>query len=70
MQFMNALVRVCGAVFFFGIEVHVVTNRQSQLETIIVSECDQEIPQSQTADKPMTLRGRGTQPSRDTKKTN
>ena len=32
----------------------------------IVSEYDQEIPQSQTADN----RGRATQPSRDTRKTN
>ena len=29
----------------------------------IVSEYDQEIPQSQTADKPMAPRGRATQPS-------
>ena len=34
------------------------------------SEYDQEIPQSQTADKPMALRVRATQPSRDTRKTN
>ena len=34
------------------------------------SEYDQEIPQSQTAYKPMALRGRATQPSRDTRKTN
>ena len=36
----------------------------------IVSEYDQEIPQSQTADNPMAQRGRATQPSRDTRKTN
>ena len=36
----------------------------------IVSEYDQEIPQSQTADKPMALPGRATQQSRDTRKTN
>ena len=36
----------------------------------IVSEYDQEIPQSQTADKPMTLQGRATQQSQDTRKTN
>ena len=35
----------------------------------IVSENDQGIPQSQTADKPMAPRGRATQPSRDTRKT-
>ena len=36
----------------------------------IVSEYDQEIPQSQTADKPMAARGRATQPSRHFRKTN
>ena len=35
----------------------------------IVSEYDQEIPQSQTVDNPVTPRGRATQPSRDTRKT-
>ena len=35
----------------------------------IVSEHDQEIPQSQTADNPMSPRGRATQPSRDPRKT-
>ena len=34
-----------------------------------VNEYDQELPQSQTADKPMTPRGRATQQSRDAKKT-
>ena len=36
----------------------------------IVSEYDQEIPQSQTADNPVAPRGRASQPSRDTMKTN
>ena len=36
----------------------------------LVSEYDQEIPQSQTADNPMAPRGRAAQPSRDTGKTN
>ena len=36
----------------------------------IVSEYDQEIPQSQTADNPLTPQGRAAQPSRDTRKTN
>ena len=36
----------------------------------IVSEYDQEIPQSQTADNPMAPRGRAAQPSPDTRKTN
>ena len=43
-----------------------------QEETLpkIVSEYDQEIQQSQTADNPVALRGRAAQPSRDTRKTN
>ena len=36
----------------------------------IVSEYDQEMPQSQTADNPMAPRGRAAQPSQDTSKTN
>ena len=36
----------------------------------IVSEHDQEIPQSQTADNPVAPRGRAAQPPRDTRKTN
>ena len=36
----------------------------------IVSEYDQEIPQSQTADYPVAPRGRAAQPSRDARKTN
>ena len=36
----------------------------------IVSEYDQEIPQSQTADDPVAPRERAAQPSRDTRKTN
>ena len=35
-----------------------------------ISEYDQEIPQSQTADNPMAPYGRATQQSRDTRKTN
>ena len=35
-----------------------------------VSEYDQEIPQSQTADNPVAPQGRAAQPSRDTRKTN
>ena len=35
----------------------------------IVSEYDQQIPQSQTADNPVAPRGRAAQPSQDTKKT-
>ena len=33
------------------------------------SEYDQEIPQSQTADKPLALRGRATKQSQDIRKT-
>ena len=36
----------------------------------IVSEYDQEIPQSQTADNPVAPIGRAAQPSQDTRKTN
>ena len=36
----------------------------------IVSEYDQEIPQSQTAHNTVAPRGRAAQPSRDTRKTN
>ena len=36
----------------------------------IVSEYDQEIPHSQTADNSVAPRGRAAQPSRDTRKTN
>ena len=36
----------------------------------IVSEYGQEIPQSQTADKPVSPRGRATQQSRDTRTIN
>ena len=38
--------------------------------TKIVSEYNQEIPQSQTSDNPVAPRGKAAQPSRDTRKTN
>ena len=41
-----------------------------QVHTKIVSEYDQEIPQSQTVDNPVAPRGRAAQPSQDTRKTN
>ena len=44
------------------------SNNISELK--IVSEYDQEIPQSQTADNPLAPQGRAAQPSRDTRKTN
>ena len=40
------------------------TQRYEDLDAKIVNEYDQEIPQSQTADKPMAPRGRATQQSR------
>ena len=40
------------------------------LKKKIVSENDQEIPQSQTADKPRAPRGKATHKSPDTRKTN
>ena len=45
-------------------------NIESYLSVHVLSEYDQEIPQSHTADNPMAPRGRATQPSRDTRKTN
>ena len=44
--------------------------KQYGLRSEIASEYDQEIPQSQTADKPTAPRGRATQSSQDTRKTN
>ena len=42
-----------------------------KMEKVIkTSECDQEIPQSQTADKPVASWGRAKQLSWDTRKTN
>ena len=64
--------------FAFGI-IHIIIKSLSNLskqfqyltfQTKIESEYDQEIPQSQTADNPMAPRGRGAQPSRDTRETN
>ena len=46
------------------------TMSNNYFELKIVSEYDQEIPQSQTADNPVAPRGRAAQPSRDTRKTN
>ena len=43
---------------------------EQQMKEKIVSEYDQEIPQSQTADNPVAPRGRSAQPSQDTRKTN
>ena len=46
-----------------------ITNFVSDLSKI-VSGYDKEIPQSQTADKPMAPRGKATHQSQDTRKTN
>ena len=54
----------------FNFECFVVIFISDAFNTKIVSEYDQEIPRSQTADKPMAQRGRATQQSRDTRKTN
>ena len=43
---------------------------QEAVRSKIVSEYDQEIPQSQTADNPVAPRGRAAQPSQDTRETN
>ena len=50
-------------------KLHALWSTQSQ-SAKIVSEYDQEIPQSQTADYPVAPRGKATQPSRDTRKAN
>ena len=65
---MGIAISLPGHTSFF---VFVETSHLSLLcNTKIVSEYDQEIPQSQTADNPMALRGRAAQPSRDTRKIN
>ena len=46
------------------------TLRMNSFAAKIVSEYDQEIPQSQTADNPVAPRGRAAQPLRDTRKIN
>ena len=51
--------------FFFTFKPYAKTLSLSK-----ISEYDQEIPQSQTADNPMVPRGRAAQPSPDTRKTN
>ena len=47
-----------------------ITRKELRIAYKIESEYDQEIPQSQTADKPMASRGRATQQSLNTRKTN
>ena len=55
---------------FLIIQVELIYYQYASYHWIIVIEYDQEIPQSQTADNPEAPRGRGIQPSRDTRKTN
>ena len=54
--------------FVFSLYNHLRTQYMDQesIQSRIVREYDQEIPQSQTADNPMAPRGRAFQPSRDT----
>ena len=60
--------KVLFVVFFNYDEEVTIRKRKSVLE--IVSEYDQEIPQSQTADNPVAPPGRAAQPSQDIRKTN
>ena len=54
-----------------GIAAWVLSFRFERMKHLkIVSEYDQDIPQSKTADNPVAPRGRAAQPSRDTRKTN
>ena len=48
----------------------IVDRHRCHMAAKIVSEYDQEIPQSQTADNPVAPRGKAAQPSQDTRKTN
>ena len=59
------------------VNIHFAKNVYNRMKTVgvtdytkIVSEYDQEKPQSQTADNPVAPRGRAAQPSQDTRKTN
>ena len=54
---------MCNVIVESHLQVRVVFSK-------VVSEYDQEIPQSQTADNPVAPRGRAAQPSQDTRKTN
>ena len=75
-HFRNILPRVCRGLNLSGINSYRYRSNifwklnHWSAQTKIVSEYDQEIPQSQTADNPVAPRGRAAQPSRDTRKTN
>ena len=60
----------CTYIFAVHVDTAISVLRRPGSYEKIVSEYDQEIPQPQTADNPMASRGRATQPSRDTRKTN
>ena len=57
-------------IYYFSSHCRLIYPLHLFLTSKIVSEYDQEIPQSQTADNPVEPRGRAAQPSRDTRKTN
>ena len=63
--------RKCKKLNESSITMHTVSELRCTHDDLkIVSEYDQEILQSQTADNPMAPQGRATQPSRDTRGTN
>ena len=59
-----------GKKFSMALKIFTIHSLVIEIQTKIVSEYDQEIPQSQTADNPLAPQGRAAQPSRDTRKTN
>ena len=61
LQIRRATIKALVSLYFVKISSHMQN---------IVSEYDQEIPQSQTADNPVAPRGRAAQPPRDTRQTN
>ena len=60
----------CQIFFLLPICINTLYSVSLNIHLKVVSEYDQEIPQSQTADNPVALRGRAAQPSRDTRITN
>ena len=60
---------VSGSKRLLATESNLVPKLAKEGSVKVVSEYDQEIPQSQTADYPVAPRGRAAQPSRDTRKT-
>ena len=68
-MFNNIFSRLIFSLFFLTNDMTKMVNLL-RLISKIVSEYDQEIPQSQTADNPVAPRGRAAQPPRDTRKTN